>query len=60
MICVYCGGETGDEYDEHDDCREASIEEELEECPKPLAKCAATDHRRLDKWERGRITRRRR
>lgn len=27
MICIYCGEETGDEFDEHEACVEASVEE---------------------------------
>lgn len=30
MICVYCGYETGDEYDEHESCVDEALEEELE------------------------------
>lgn len=26
MICIYCGRETGDEFDEHKECVEESIE----------------------------------
>lgn len=27
MICVYCLEETGDEFDEHEDCLEDALEE---------------------------------
>lgn len=31
MICIYCGAETGDDYDEHEECLERSLSEILDE-----------------------------
>lgn len=35
MICIYCGEETGDEFDEHEECVERSIEEATAEEDSP-------------------------
>lgn len=31
MRCVYCGKETGDEFDEHEECLEAAAQEAVDE-----------------------------
>jgi len=43
MICVYCGEETGDSFDEHEECVDEALEDELETVRVALDNAPETD-----------------